>query len=201
MVADFAEAVTLVDEYNFQGLSVAGVEVNLKARRGLRQAFLIRALNPPSVLRRGRDARIRVRIQQVRGPVEEKTIRVHVPRGMPSGPRSLVLQGAPSDEGGELEIDLSQLLFGAEEEGAEGQEDTSETGPRTVDALAEAVKKLQRYDGVKASFLPPDGDDSTLEELGESPRGPEGIARREREIFRDPELRLSGRVRIPVVVE
>jgi hypothetical protein len=200
MVSDFAEAVTQLDEFNFRSLSVASVEVNLKVRRGLRQAFLIRALDPPQVVRRGRTARVRVRIQQVRGPAETKTIRVRVPRGMPSGPRDLVLQGAPSDEGGELEIDLSQLLFGEGEED-EDQESTAETGPRTVDALAKAIKAIGRYDGVKASFLPPDGDDASLEELGEDPRGPEGIARRERDVFKDPELRLSGRVRVPILVE
>jgi hypothetical protein len=201
MVGDFAEAVTLLDEYNFQPLAVTRVEVNLKLRRGLRQAFLIKAKGP-DVVRRGRPVRVRVRIQQVRGPAEWKTIRVRVPRGMPSGDRELVLQGAPADSGGELEIDLSELLFGGEEEGEDQDaEGNAETGPRTIKALANAIKKIGRYDGVKASFVPPDADDATLEELGEDPDGPEGIARKEREVFKDPELRLSGRVRIPVFVE
>jgi hypothetical protein len=200
MVADFIDAVTQVDEYNFRALTVTGVEVSLKVRRGLRQAFLTKG-TAPDVVRRGRTLKVRVRIEQVRGPTETRTIEVRVPRGMPSGPRDLVLQGAPTDGGGELEIDLSQLLFGAEDEEGEDGESTAETGPRTVAALARAVKRIGRYDGVKASFLPPDGEDASLEELGEDPDGPEGIARKERNVFRDPEMRLSGSVRIPLIVE
>src|SRR3712207_5242651 len=100
MAADFAEAVLQIDEFNFRTLHVVGAEVNMKVRRGLRQAFLIDA-DGPSTVRRGRTYRIRVKLQQVRGPAETKTIRVRVPRGMPSGERDLVLQGAPSDEGGD----------------------------------------------------------------------------------------------------
>ena len=201
MVTDFIDAVTQIDEFNFRALTVTGVEVNLKARRGLRQAFLTKATGP-DVVRRGRDVRLRVRVEQVRGPSSTRTIEVHVPRGMPSGPRDLVLQGASTDEGGALEIDLSALLFGGgEEEGEDEDGGTAETGPRTVGALARSIRKIGRYDGVKASFLPPDGDPASLEELGEDPDGPEGVARKEREVFKDPELRLSGRARIPVVVE
>jgi len=197
MAGDFVEAVTQLDEYNFAALTVTRVEVNLKVRRGLRQAFLIKATGP-DVVRRGRTARIRVRIQQVRGPAETRTINVRVPRGMPSGPRELLLQGTPTDEEGDLEIDLSELLFGADEDDPDA-ESTAETGPRTVAALAKSIRRISRYDGVKASFLPPD-DDTSLEELGEDPDGPEGTARREREVYKDPELRLSGSVRVPIFV-
>lgn len=200
MASDFVEAVTQIDDFNFRALTVTGVEVNLKARRGLRQAFLLKG-SGPDVVRRGRTVRVRVKVQQVRGPAETKTISVRVPRGMPSGPRDLVLQGAPTDEGGELEIDLSALLFGSGDEEGEDGESTAETGPRTIAALAKAIKRVSRYDGVKASFLPEDAGDASLEELGEDPSGPEGIARKEREVFKDPELRLSGSVRIPVIVE
>jgi hypothetical protein len=198
MATDFLDAVTQLDEFNFGTLAVTNVEVNLKARRGLRQAFLVKA-SAPDVARRGRTLRVRARIQQVRGPAEWRTIRVRVPRGMPSGPRELLLQGAPSDEAAGLEIDLSELLFGFEEE--EDGESTAETGPRTLGALARSIARIGRYDGVKASFVPPDEDDLSLEELGEDPDGPEGIARREREVYEDPELRLSGSVRVPVIVE
>ena len=192
MVADFAEAVLQIDEFNFQRLHVTGAEVNLKVRRGLRQAFLTKA-DGPSTVRRGRTYAVRVRIQQVRGDAETKTIRVRVPRGMPSGERDLGLQGAPSDEGGDLEIDLSSLLFGDE-----GEEDAGdpETGPRTVEALARAISRLERYDGVKASFQPPDGGDDL-----DDAEGAEGVARKEREVYLDPDLRLSGRVTVPVFVE
>jgi hypothetical protein len=201
MVSDFAEAITQIDEFNFAPLTVTGVEVNMKVRRGLRQAFLIRALDPPTVMPRGKTTKVRVRIQRVRGAVETKTIDVHVPKGMPLGERDLILQGASGDEGGDLEIDLSQLLFGDDSSSNAEDDGTTETGPRTVNALARAIKKLGRYDGVKASFLPPGDDDATLEELGEDADGPEGVARRERNVLKDPELRLSGRLKIRVSVE
>jgi hypothetical protein len=117
---------------------------------------------------------------------------------MPEGERLLTLEGAPADTGGNLEIDLSELLFGAEEE-QDGAEDEGgdEAGPRTIKALARVIDRLERYDGVQASFASPDEEDSLDEDLG----GAESIARRRRNVLRDPDLRLSGKVQIPVYVE
>ena len=114
MVTDFVEAVTALDEFNFRTLHVTGVEVNVKVRRGLKQAFLLDARGP-SVVRRGRTARIRVRVQEVRGEPRWRTLRVRVPRSIPRGERRLVLEGTPSDAAGGLELDLGQLLFGSGE--------------------------------------------------------------------------------------
>jgi hypothetical protein len=185
MVGDFIEAVTAMDDYNFAALHVTGVEVGIRVRRGLRQAFLLKG-SAPDVVRRGRTIRVRARIQQVRGRAVTRTVRVRVPRGMPAGERLLTLEGAPADTGGNLEIDLSELLFGAEEE-QDGAEDEGgdEAGPRTIRSLAKVIDRLERYDGVQASFDPPDGDDTSLEDLGEERGGPESIARKRRNVLRD----------------
>jgi hypothetical protein len=190
MVADLVEAISLIDSYELATLDMANVEVNLTLRRGLRQAYML-GVRGPSVVRRGRTARLRVRIQTVRGARAWRTVRVRVPRGMPRGERLLTLTGPDTDEAGVLEIDLSELLFG--EEGADL------AGPRTVQKLREAVGRIGRYDGIEASFEPPGGEED-LGDLEEDLGGPEGIARRAREVYRDPELRLSGTVRLPVLV-
>lgn len=196
MVGDFAEPVTALDAFNFATLHVTGVEVNMKVRRGLRQAFLLKGTAPDAV-RRGRTVRVRLRVHEVRGERSTRTIEVRVPRGMPEGERLLTLEGAPADSGGGLELDPSELLFGAEED----EESFDEAGPGTVKALARVVARIARYDGVQASFAPPDEDDASLDDLGDEPDGPEAVARRRRRVLRDPDLRLSGTVEIPVDVE
>ena len=196
MVTDFIEAVTTLDEFNFRTLHVTGVEVNLKVRRGLKQAFLLDAEGPDTI-RRGRTARIRVKLQEVRGEPYTRTIRVRVPRSIPRGDRIIAIEGTPSDAAAGLEVDLGELLFGS----GEGEdEEIDEAGPRTVSELAEIIESLERFDGVTASFPAPGDEDLSLEELGESADGPEGAARRPREILRDPTLRLSGSVEVPVTI-
>jgi hypothetical protein len=198
MVTDFIEAVTAVDEYNFRTLHVTGVEVNLKLRRGLKQAFMLDARGP-SVVRRGRRARVRVKLQEVRGEAKWRTINVRIPRDIPRGERVIALEGTPSDAAAGLEVDLGELLFGAEGEG--GDEETfDEAGPRTIAELAEIVSGLTRYDGVTATFPAPGDEDLSLEELGESSDSAEGRAREPREVYRDPTLRLSGSVQVQVTV-
>lgn len=192
MATDLAEAVSLIDSYEFGTLHLASVDVNLTVRRGLRQAYMLRA-RAPSVVRRGRTARVRVLTQVVRGERAWRTLRVRVPRRIPAGPRQLTLRGPDTDSADVFTIDLDELLFG------DGEEDAA--GPRSVGELREAVAAIGRYDGVTASFQPLEEDDD-LGDLGEEEEvgGAEGRARRPRRVFRDPELRLSGVVRAHVLV-
>ena len=191
MVSDLVEAVALIDGYDFGTLDLESVDVNLTMRRGLRQAYLLKARGPRTV-RRGRSARLRVQIQAVRGARSWRTVRLKVPRGMPRGRRLLTLSGPDTDEAGVLEIDLAEALF--------GEDEADIGGPRTVAKLREAVAGIGRYDGIEATFEPPGGSDPLEDELGETPEGAEGIAQKPRRVYRDPDLRLSGTVRLKVRV-
>lgn len=190
LVSDFGTMAAQLDAYRFGPLRVSGVEVYLKIRRDLRQAFLLK-VRGPRVARGGQRISLRLTARRVNeGKTFSRTIRVRVPKGMPRGRRSLSLTGTSADAGGggnpfEELFDLGDLL-GDESAPVEGEE-----GPRTLAALRENVAAIARYDGVSAAFLPPGGVE---EDFGEpaAPDGAEGIAQRARPVYRDEELRLSG---------
>jgi hypothetical protein len=92
MVGDFIEAVTAMDDYNFAALHVTGVEVGIRVRRGLRQAFLLKG-SAPDVVRRGRT--IRGARAHPAGPRPRRD--AHDPR--PCSPRHPVRR-APADARG-----------------------------------------------------------------------------------------------------
>ncbi|MBA2348319.1 MAG: hypothetical protein H0V81_08485 [Solirubrobacterales bacterium] len=190
LVADFAAMASQLDAYRFGPLRVSGVEVYLKIRRDLRQAFLLKVRGPRTARRGGR-IRLRVTARRVnQGKAFTRTIRVRVPKGMPRGERLLSLTGTSADVATgqnalEEVFDLGDL-FGGEGAPAEGEE-----GPRTLKALRARVAAIERYDGVSAAFLPPGGVEDAFGE-GSTPDGAEGIAQRARPAYRDKALRLSG---------
>jgi len=115
---------------------------------------------------------------------------------MPRGRRSLVLTGTSADVSGardamETVIDLGTLLGPA-------QDPQGEAGPRTLSQLRANVAKIHRYDGVTAAFLAP--GKTFVSADGDPPGGAEGVAQEDRQAYRDPELRLSGSVALPIVV-
>jgi hypothetical protein len=190
MVSDTATAISELDAYNFGPLHVTSVEANIRISSGLRQAFMLGAA-APAVARRGTDLPVRLRIRRVDGPESTRTIRVHVPRGMPTGERKLRLTGTSLDAGGAA--DELSIVFGALE--SDPATATDEAGPRTLDALAEDFAGTHRYDGVTSSFRPAESGADELQ-----PGSSEAIARRRRHVYRDPLLRLSGEVTVPVTV-
>jgi len=197
-VTDFTEMAAQLDAYKFGPLRVSGVEVYLRLRRDLRQAFLLSAAGPARA-RRGSRMTVKLRVRRVDGETLRRTVSVRVPRGTPRGRRSLVLTGTSADVSGggqdalETVIDLGALLDGGEDGAAD------EAGPRSLKALRASVARIHRYDGVTAAFLPA-GTDPAAEPGEELPGAAEGAARKGREAYRDPELRLSGAVALPVVV-
>jgi hypothetical protein len=183
LVADFGQAVALIDAYDVARLRLTGVEINVKLRRGLRQAFLVSAAAPRRV-HRGDVVRVRVTLRRVRGGHIHRTIAVRVPRDQRRGQYDLTLTGTPADqvdagEGGDVQINLSDLL--------DVSGDATPDPPTSVGELSDRIAEIHRYDGVTASFRRP-GDDS-------SDDGPP-----EREAYHDPELRVSGEVSVPVRV-
>jgi hypothetical protein len=183
MVADFQSATGLLDAYRFGVLRVAAVDVDLKLRRDLRQAYMMR-VKGPDVVRRGRTITVRVTAQGVRGARFTRKVRVHVPRSTPKGNVSLVLDGVPADSepGGSSSADLTAVFTVAMDD----TQGTDERGPTSVAALARAVRELHRPDGVTASFEDPTADTNIAS-------GPV--------VLRDGAMRLSGTVHLPVVVK
>jgi hypothetical protein len=104
------------------------------------------------------------------------TMPVRIPRSARRGRQLLVLDGPPSDGGGGLEFVLGDLLFGGDE-GEEG-DTPDELGPRSLAALARRIRRLGKGDAVRARL---DGG-------------------RWFRAYRDPDVRLTGRVRVPVRV-
>ncbi len=199
-LGDVSGAVSLLDGFEFGTLTVTRVEANLKLRRSYPQAYIRRATAPRTV-RRGGTLKVRLSLQRSRGSRFSRTIAVKVPRGMPAGERRLTLSGTGPDGGGGLEDELTAILdLGAvEEDGA--------TEPKTAEQLAKAFGEIARYDGISTSFQPVDEETSPEGELAEllgeeraPPSGPEGVAQRSRETFRDPALRIGGEAAVRVLV-
>lgn len=187
MVADFTDMATQLDAYKFGPLRVAGVEVYVRLRRDLRQAFLLSAKGP-SVVRRGKAATLRLTLRKTDGKPFTKAVRFKIPADAPRGSRSLLLTGTSADVSGggqdalETVLDLGALL------GDEGEDPEGEVGPRNLNALRANIAKIHRYDGVTAQFLSAGatsaGDDAKA-----------GV-----QAFRDDTMRISGTAAIQVRV-
>ncbi len=190
VVADAAAASGLVDLYDAGPLTVTGVDIGVRVRRGMQIATL-EDLSGPRTARRGRTIRVIATLLRPGGARLAKTIRVRVPRGMPRGTRDLLLRGTAADvavgsEDDGAAIDLTSLFEPS------GQE---QPGPKSLGELADALRSLHRYDGVRARFVPPGAN--APQNL---PDGAEGVAQRGRRVFRDANLRVDGRARLPIVI-
>lgn len=189
IVADVSAATQILDLYDASNLDVTGVTADLRVRRGLRLASLAR-LSGPRAARRGSDVTVRASLTSPGGGKLTRTIKVHVPKGMPAGERDLLLEGTPPDgasgSGDAAEIDLSSLFEPA---------DGPAAGPVSVKDLAMAIAGLHRYDGVTARFLPPGARVQS-----DLPGGAEGVAQRSRETYRERELRVAGSARLRITI-
>jgi hypothetical protein len=197
LVEDFGKAAGLLDAYEATPLTIERVELNVRLQRGLRQAFLV-SLHGPSRVRRGTTVRLRVRLRRAGGSVQTRTIAVPVPRAMPAGRRELVLTGTPEDTGASgLGEDDTLLDLGTLFDVPEPDSD----GPTTLAGLARAIERIERYDGVRASFVEPGADPPDPEDpSADVPKGPEGAAARPRRVYRDADLRISGSAKLRVTV-
>jgi hypothetical protein len=187
MVGDVGQAVALLDAYEVGTLHPTRFEVGLRLRRGTPQAFITGA-SAPGTVRRGSRIRVRLRLRRaVTGQIFTRTINVRIPRDAPRGDRELVLTGPPADaSAGGLTGEVTEVL----ELGADSD---AEHGPTSRAELRRAFAGLSRYTGLRARIRTP-GAETHEDEFGSSP--PRAGAR----AFRDPQLRISGRARIPVRV-
>jgi hypothetical protein len=183
LVADFGQAATLIDAYDVARLHLIGVEINVKLRRGLRQAFLVSASAPRRV-HRGGVVHVRVTLRRVRGGRLHRTITVPVPDGQHRGEYDLTLTGTPPDQidtgqGDDGQVDLTDVL--------DVSGDAAPDSPTSVSELSDLIATIHRDDGVTARFRRPAHDDSDDDAGGH-------------EAYRDPQLRVSGEVSVPVRV-
>jgi hypothetical protein len=192
LVNDLTEATALIDAYDATPLHVTDVEINAKLQRGLRQAFLER-ISGPRVLRRGRTARLTLRLRRPRGPAFSRRLALRIPRDAPRGARELRLQGTEADTAASAVLgDLVETLIG------DGTGTGDETrGPRSLDELAEEIEDLERYDGVTATLRPPgsSSSSSSADSGGDGDSEPSG-----RRVLRDARLRISGTATLDVTV-
>jgi hypothetical protein len=176
-VSDVSEAVGDLDDYQFGALHVTSIAIDLRARRGLSQAFLL-DLRGPHILRRGHTYRFTALLQRVRGAKFTKAIRIHVSRGLHRGFHDLVLKGTPADTSGSASDDALSIILGLDD----SESSSSDEGPRSIKGLAHEIAKIHRYDGVTADF-----------------RGNHGVES-QRRVYRDPSLRVSGTVHFPALI-
>ena len=172
---DVQAALSEIDANTFARLRVTGVRVVLDVERGLRQAFLERALAPRAV-KSGHVARIRARVRRFRGEREWITVPVRIPRDLQPGTHMLALSGAPADTDHDGDLaGVFETLFGAD------------GGPAPKAAslrdLTARLAGFARFDGLSAGFA-----------------GGRGGVRNEHPAYFSPARRVSGTTLVPVRV-
>jgi hypothetical protein len=166
---DVAAAVGVLESYRFGTLHPTAMDVGVRVRRGLRQAF-ITAARAPSIARRGSTIAVRLSLRHTGdGRRSTRIARVRIPRDAPTVLRALRLIGTPADVGSDPSQEDGGLTLTFE-----GDDDDGQTGgPQSLAAVRHTFLGLARYDGVVARL----GGD-------------------ERPVLRDPHLRISGEARV-----
>jgi len=169
---DLSAALLLVDAFKFGKLTPLSVSVSARVRPPAPEAFLLRAQTRESA-RAGERIPIRLSLRRSRGSKFSRTFTYEVPEETRPGDRVLRLRG--TDPGSLLGGggDLLDLFF--DEFDGSGEE----AGPRSIDALAEAIAAFKRPDGLHATFA-------------RKGRGPV--------VLPTPRLLLRGSARVPIRV-
>jgi len=166
--ADVASAIEVLESYKFGALHPTSVELGMRVRRGLRQAYILGA-RAPSRVRRGQMIRLRLALRETgSGKRTTRSVRVRIPLLAPTGLRTLRLEGTPADSGGDPDEQGELSLVFEDEEGS-----GDDAGPQSVAEVRDSFRALARFDGVSLR-------------LGDF-EGP---------LFRDPRLRISGEARV-----
>jgi hypothetical protein len=158
---DVFDALARIDDYQGRPPEIREVAVRMDIRRGEQRAFL-RSVKLPGRVRPGEEVRARVTLRRVRGGVIHRSYRMTIPHGLRRGERVLKFSGTDVDVADDGL--LGAIIIDGIDDGA------GNPGPRNLRALAEGVRGLERYDGVRVSA---------------------GGSRRR--AFRDGDVRISGR--------
>ena len=173
LVEDITAAADLLDSFRFGVLHPTAVEIGVRVRHGVRQAFIVGGRVLGKALR-GRRMTLALRLRHVgSGRRSTRRIRVRVPGDATLGRGTLRISGTPGDVGGDLyEGGALSALF--EEEPDEEQDGP---GPQSPEELSARFDELARRDGVTVTFP-----------------GPSPVS------YRDPQLRISGSAAVRVRV-
>jgi hypothetical protein len=167
--ADVFDALAMVEDYKGRPPHVTEVAARIDVGRGQHLAFL-RHVGMPRRVRPGQRIRVRAVMRQVRGGRIVRSYRMTVPRGLHPGRRRLSFVGTDADS-------ADDSLLGAIVISDEQEDGAGEFGPASLGELADSIRSLERYDGVRVR----------------------GGGVRER-AFRDPGLRIAGRAHATVRV-
>jgi len=171
LVDDVTAAAELLDSFRFGALHPTSVEVGVRIRHGLRQAFIVGG-HVVGRVRRGQRMALRLRLRAVgSGRRSSRTVRIRVPSDAALGRRTLRIEGTPGDAGANPYDDGVSVVFGGDDE----EPDTP--GPQSAQELSLAFSDLARSDGLKVTF--PGGSSAS---------------------YRDPKLRISGGGRLRVKI-
>jgi hypothetical protein len=168
---DFVPAATLVDGYQFGVLHPTRVDIGLRVRRGLRQAYIVGGSAPRRV-RRGKKLKLKLELRRTQTGVRiTRTIKLRIPADTSPGEHTIKLAGTDAEQGSNPDDD-SDLSIVFEDGPPEGPM------PESVDDVRTAIEDLERYDGVTAT-----------------------VGGTDIEAYRDPDLRISGDARVTVTVK
>ena len=137
---DTLDAISLIETFEGRTPHVAHLDAQIELQRGQRLAFL-RRVKAPKRVRAGREVKLRVTVQRVRGGRITRRYRVRIPGGVEPGRRTLTLAGFRESSPDE---DLLEILLGEDL----GSEDEA-SGPATLDDLIGSIQALGRWDGVQ----------------------------------------------------
>ncbi|MEA2185226.1 MAG: hypothetical protein QOK16_237 [Solirubrobacteraceae bacterium] len=170
---DMAAAVAVLESYRFGTLHPTGIEVGLRVRRGLRQAFIVGGKGPDRA-RRGTRIAIRLKLRRTgTGARSFRTIHVRLPSDLEPGPHTIRLAGTVADIGSNPDEQADVSVLFEESPGAD-----QDPGAESLDAVRSDFEELGRYDGIIAS-------------IGDRP---------EVNVYRDPKLRITGEARTRVTI-
>jgi hypothetical protein len=183
--SDMAQAVAIIDSYQFRPLHVLELSARVHVSRGADLAYL-RKVRLPRRVRAGQRVEATLVVRHLGGRTETRRVTMRVPRELRPGRRKLLFEGYGSDSGEASLVDI----FGEALEFEEVLDVSGDAGPETVEAVVRQIRAIRRWDGVTVRRAPRNLDDLFDEEEPEPSHA----------VYRDKELRIAGRAIVPVRV-
>jgi hypothetical protein len=168
---DIATIAAFLESYPFGVLHPTAVDIGLRIRRGMRQAWILDATGPRRV-KRGRKVTLELALRRTQTGVRfTRKISFRIPADTAPGTRTIKLTGTDAESGSNPndDSDLSIVFEEAPEEGPM---------PESAEDIRDAIEALERYTGVTAT-----------------------IGGTDVEAYSDPDLRISGDARVILTVK